>query len=61
MAAATKEGQHGANCWLNGELSETTRMAFYFSYVESVSRCLMAFCLPVDLVTLFSRPGGGDQ
>lgn len=60
--AAWKVGQHAENLWRTGELSETTRMAFYpFTYMVSVSCGLMAFCLLVDLVTLFSLPGGGDQ
>ena len=60
--AAWKVGQHAANFLRTGELSETTHMAFYpFTYVVAVSCGLMAFCLLVDLATLFSRPGGGNQ
>jgi TRAP-type C4-dicarboxylate transport system permease small subunit len=60
--AAGKVGQHAANFCRTGELSETTRMAFYpFTYVVAVFCSLLAFCLLVDLVTLFSRPSGEDQ
>lgn len=48
-----KVAVHATNLWQAGELSETTRMAFYpFIYVVAVSCGLLCLCLVVDLLIL---------
>lgn len=53
--ATWKVGQHAANLWQRGELSETTRMPFYpFAFAVAFSCGILAFTLLVDLVGLIA-------
>jgi len=51
--ATWKVGQHAANLWQRGELSETTRMPFYpFAFAVAFSCGLLTLTLLVDFLSL---------
>lgn len=60
--AAWKTAQHAAKLQMAGELSETTRMAFYpFTYAVAFSCAAMAVCLVLDLIVLNATPKEGNR